>query len=170
MKWSDPILRNLYKELQEDKKWQGVYNKLKKPSSKVSVHLAIFSEPYLTYLLKGKKTIESRFSLNRIHPHGNVSKGDIVVVKKTGGAVMGFFQVTEVIFSDQLNQISFNQIKKKYSKGICSNIDPNFWLKHQSAKFATLIRVGELKKMQPFFINKKDRRGWVILNNYNKNH
>ena len=37
------------------------------------LHLGIFTEPYLTYMLDGKKTIESRFSKNKIAPYNQKS-------------------------------------------------------------------------------------------------
>ena len=37
--------------------------------SPYSVHLAILLEPYLQYILDGTKTVESRFSKNRIAPY-----------------------------------------------------------------------------------------------------
>ena len=47
-----------------------------------SLHLGVFSEPYLTYMLDDIKTIESRFSKNKILPYNQISKDDIVIVKK----------------------------------------------------------------------------------------
>lgn len=62
------------------------------------IHLGIFSEPYLTYMLDGKKTIESRFSKNRILPYNQISKEDVVIVKKFSGDVLAYFTVKEVLF------------------------------------------------------------------------
>ena len=48
---------------------------------KSNLHLGIFTEPYLTYMLNGEKTIESRFSKNKIAPYNKIDKSDIVIVK-----------------------------------------------------------------------------------------
>jgi ASC-1-like (ASCH) protein len=56
-----------------------------------SLHLAILNEPYLEYILQGKKTIESRFSLTRVPPYKQVSKGDIVFLKQYGDPIVGLF-------------------------------------------------------------------------------
>lgn len=40
------------------------------------IHLAILTEPYLEWILSGKKTVESRFSIHRVPPFGVVSPGD----------------------------------------------------------------------------------------------
>lgn len=37
---------------------------------KKKIHLGIFNEPCLSYMLDRKKTIESRFSKNKIAPYG----------------------------------------------------------------------------------------------------
>ena len=50
--------------------------------SPFSVHLAILLEPYLQYILDGTKTVESRFSKNRIAPYNMVEPGDVVLLKK----------------------------------------------------------------------------------------
>ena len=63
-----------------------------------AAHIAVMVEPYLTRILEGKKTIESRFSRKKIAPHGKVHKGDVVFLKKSGGPIVGFFRVSEVLF------------------------------------------------------------------------
>ena len=63
-----------------------------------SLHLGIFTEPYLTYMLEGKKTIESRFSKNKILPYNQISKDDIVIVKKSSGNVVAYFTIKDVLF------------------------------------------------------------------------
>jgi ASC-1-like (ASCH) protein len=49
----------------------------------------VFIEPYLQFILDGQKTVESRFSANRSAPYQQVGKGDVVLLKRTGGPVMG---------------------------------------------------------------------------------
>lgn len=94
------------------------------------IHLGIFAEPYLTYMLDGKKTIESRFSKNRVLPYNKISKDDIVIVKKSSGNVVAYFTIKEVLFFD-LSINSIEDIKVKYSKELCVNEE--FWeLKHDS--------------------------------------
>lgn len=47
-----------------------------------TLHLGVFTEPCLTYMLEGKKTIESRFSKHKIAPFYQIKKEDIVFIKK----------------------------------------------------------------------------------------
>ncbi|MCI9434957.1 MAG: hypothetical protein HFI86_06785 [Bacilli bacterium] len=61
----DEIIKNLGQQLSK----QDI-DKIKNQK----IHLGIFSEPYLTYMLEGKKTIESRFSKNKIVPYNKIQK------------------------------------------------------------------------------------------------
>ena len=124
------------------------------------LHLGIFTEPYLTYMLDGKKTIESRFSKNKIQPYDQISKNDIVIVKKSSGNVMAYFTIKEVLFFN-LNETPIGRIKLKYSKELC--VDEDFWISKSSSNYATLIIIDEIVKLNPFHIDKKVMQTWIKL-------
>jgi len=126
-----------------------------------SVHLAIFVEPYLQYVLDGSKTIESRFSTRRFAPYNQVGQGDIILLKKSSGPVVGICQVMTAWFY-QLENKSWGEIKQNYSADLCAQ-DPKFWQDRKGASFATLIRIGHVLPVEPFAVDKRDRRGWVVL-------
>lgn len=147
----EEIIGNLEKQLSESD-----INKIKNKK----MHLGIFGEPYLSYMLEGKKTIESRFSKNKIAPYNHISKDDIVIIKKSSGNVVGYFTIKEVLFFD-LNTVSIEEIKSKYNKQLCVNED--FWLNKKDSNYATLIFIDELFKLKPFHINKKGMQTWIIL-------
>lgn len=128
---------------------------------KKKIHLGIFNEPCFSYMLDGKKTIESRFSKNKIAPYGQITKDDIVIVKKSSGNVEGYFTIKEVLFFD-LNVVSIDEIKLKYNKQLC--IDENFWLNKKNSNYATLILIDHFVKLKPFPIHKKGMQTWIILN------
>lgn len=123
-----------------------------------SLHLGVFTEPYLTYMLEGKKTIESRFSKNKILPYNQISKDDIVIVKKSSGNVVAYFTIKEILFFD-LNETSVNKIKNKYNKQLC--VDENFWISKSNSNYATLIMIDKIVKLTPFHIDKKGMQTWV---------
>jgi hypothetical protein len=131
------------------------------------IHLAVFTEPYLGYILAGQKTIESRFSITRKAPYEQVSPGDLILLKKTGGPICGFCRVTNVWFY-QLTPKSFVEIQRQFSKQICAQ-DPQFWESRREAQFATLMRIDDVAEIPPIAVSKKDRRGWVVLNPPNSN-
>ena len=125
-----------------------------------SLHLGVFTEPYLTYMLDGKKTIESRFSKNKIMPYNQISKDDIVIVKKSSGNVVAYFTIKEVLFFN-LNETSIDEIKTKYSKQLC--VDESFWLSKRNSNYATLIIIDKIVKLNSFHIDKKGMQTWINL-------
>lgn len=125
-----------------------------------AIHLGIFSEPYLTYMLEGKKTIESRFSKNKIMPYNQITKDDVVIVKQSSGDILGYFTIKDVLFFD-LNTTSIEEIKSKYNKQLC--VDETFWINKKNSNYATLIIINKLIKLEPFHINKKGMQTWIKL-------
>lgn len=145
-----------------DKFWENyLREQLSSKNHNASLHLAIFVEPYLQYILEGMKTIESRFSVKRSVPYNAIDKGDIIVMKKSGGPVLGICYVSEAWFY-KLNRHSWHTLKKEYKKALCAH-EPEFWNSRKNAAFATLIKIDKVKSISPLMCNKKDRRGWVIL-------
>lgn len=149
----------MYKEIIENLKQQLSQEELNK-MTKSNIHLGIFTEPYLTYMLEGKKTIESRFSKNKILPYNEISKNDIVIVKKSSGNVVAYFTIKEVLFFN-LKETPINEIKNKYGKELC--VEENFWLSKKDSNYATLIIIDNIVKLNPFHINKKGMQIWIKL-------
>lgn len=148
----------MYDEVMDNLKRQLPREELKRFNQ--GIHLGIFSEPYLTYMLEGKKTIESRFSKKRILPYNNIKKGDIVLVKKSSGKVLAYFRVKEALFFD-LTKTSIEDIKDRYEGPLCVSND--FWKMKEDSKYATLIMIDDLVNIEPFSINKKGMQTWIKL-------
>ena len=162
MKWKKEVISLLENELQKDEIWKDIFIESQKRNN--SIHLAVFAEPFLSLILNGKKTIESRFSKNNISPFNKINRGDLVVLKKSGGNITGVFQSGKILNQRNLNSNLLNDLESKYGEKICSGIDPDFWKDRKDKNYATLIWVNKFKSISPFRINKKDRRGWVVLN------
>ncbi len=153
--------------IESDSFWVNYLKKqISQDTPSIRLHLAIFVEPYLQYILKGSKTIESRFSNNRCAPYNTIEKGDIILLKKSGGPVLGICHVVDAWFY-HLNKESWQSIKEEFKEALCAQ-DPEFWNNRKSASFATLIKIDNVKPIIPFMFYKKDRRGWVILQNKSK--
>jgi len=125
----------------------------------VGLHLAILVEPYLTYILEGRKTIESRFSKNQAPPFKRVQMGDVILLKRSSGPVVGVAHVERADFL-LLNEKTWPQIRN-LSKQLCA--DASFWLARANKQYATLLYVGAVRPLPPFQIQKTDRRAWVVL-------
>lgn len=127
------------------------------------IHVAIMVEPYLSYILDGKKTIESRFSKKKVSPFERVERKDIIILKKSGGGIEGVFEAGEVCFFEQLDSQGVLELKKSYNSKICG--DEEFWQKKLVSKYATLIEVKSLFLCEQIKVTGKNRQSWLSLDN-----
>jgi hypothetical protein len=125
-----------------------------------NVHLAVMVEPYLTYILEGKKSIESRFSKPAIAPFCQIEPGELVLLKVTGGPVVGCFFADTVEFVT-LNDQERARLRDDYSEAICA--DDDFWKAREDKRYATLVGVRNARELRPAPVAKSDRRGWIVL-------
>ena len=143
--------------------WEQYLKKLSvSEPSPFSVHLAILLEPYLQYILDGTKTVESRFSKNRIAPYKMVEPGDVVLLKKVAARSISGVCVIRKVWFYQLDPDTWSQIRDGFSKALRAD-DPSFWERRKAAQFATLMRIDEVHPLPPIEVAKSDRRGWVVL-------
>lgn len=149
----------MYEEIIKNLKQQLTYAELEE-IKKHNIHLGIFKEPYLTYMLAGRKTIESRFSKKKILPYDQISKEDIVIVKKSSGNVMAYFTIKKLLFFD-LSKTSIDEIRISYNSQLC--VDDNFWIIKKNSNYATLIFIDKIVKLKPFHIDKKGMQTWIKL-------
>lgn len=150
----------------KDKFWQERLNTfLLNEHNPNSIHLAVFVEPYLQFVLDGRKTIESRFSSHRCAPYQKVQDGDILLLKRSSGPVVGLCEVTSVWFY-HLDPESWKTIKREFAEALCAQ-DPTFWESRRHASYATLMRIQHVYPITPVNFVKSDRRGWVLLSTNN---
>jgi ASC-1-like (ASCH) protein len=149
---STRIQTELYNATQEYPAWAAAL------SGHISVHIAVMAEPYLSYILIGKKTVESRFSIHRIAPYKQIRPGDLVLMK--AGAIVGCFTAEWVEFHD-LTQEPIENIAATHGDEICG--DANFWAQKNSKRYATLIGVKDVRNLPPISVSKNDRRAWLML-------
>lgn len=146
--------------LEEHGFWLAYLSAASACSSPVGIHLAVFAEPFLSLVLDGRKTIESRFSRVRCAPFGHVSEGDIILVKEVAGPVCGIALARRAWFYDLVHE-PLDRIRQSHGDSICG--DDGFWESRRGAAFATLIELAETTAISPFPYAKRDRRGWVSL-------
>lgn len=88
-------------------------------------HLAIMKKGYIEKILSGEKSIESRFSMNRITPFHRITTGDKVYLQETGKSVTASFTAGEVLYFSDLDEERISEIKAKYGHQICA--EEAFW-------------------------------------------
>lgn len=150
---------NMYNEIMQNLEKQLTKEEINDIKNR-QMHLGIFTEPYLSYILNGKKTIESRFSKNKIAPYNQINNGDIVIIKKSSGNVVGYFTAKNVLCFD-LSVTTIEKIKNEYGKALC--VDDSFWQSKKNSNYATLIEIDNLVLLSPFTINKKGMQTWIKL-------
>jgi hypothetical protein len=125
------------------------------------IHLAVFVEPFLGYILDGTKTVESRFSINQCAPYGKVSPGDAILVKKSGGPIVAVARV-QTIWSYQIDNTTLAVIRNEFAQAIRAT-DDDFWEQRHSSNYATLMLIDHVLTIKPVAWKKNDRRGWVVV-------
>lgn len=126
-------------------------------------HLAIFTSEAVKKLLSGEKSLELRCSKYKIAPFGQLSRGDTVIIKRSGGKLIGQFQVGMVISFENPQKRELAWIKRSFGKGLC--LPAAFWREKVKAKYVTLCEITTFSAFltPPTKFAKKDRRGWVVL-------
>jgi hypothetical protein len=157
--WDERMAANIKLATSQNSFWDDYLDEV--ICSPVGVHLAVLVEPYLSFILNGTKTIESRFSINRCAPFGSVHEGDIVLLKRSSGPVVGLCRVSSV-WNFRLEPKTWSEIRKEFAEALCAQ-DPIFWDERKGASYATLMKIDNVLEIPPLRVNKRDRRGWVIL-------
>ncbi|MGE0847736.1 MAG: hypothetical protein AB7L41_15830 [Flavobacteriaceae bacterium] len=140
--------------------WLTYFSDATRPSGRVGIHLAVFAEPFLSMVLSGEKTIESRFSRNRCAPYGEIGDGDIILLKQVAGPICGLALVRRCWYYDLATE-PIDRIRLRFGAGIAAADD--FWAAREDAHYATLIELGAPTAIGPVACEKRDRRGWVAL-------
>ena len=162
VKWDQGLADGLRCAVPHDSYWASRLDELDcRGIPSVSIHLAVLVEPYLQFVLDGTKTVESRFSVRRYPPFNCVEGGDVILLKRSSGPIVGVCEVSNAWFYE-LDPKTWNNIKEEFTQALCAQ-DPMFWQQRQNASFATLLRIDHVLAIRPLRCEKRDRRGWVIL-------
>jgi hypothetical protein len=125
-------------------------------------HIAILShKSVLEKILRGEKTVESRFSRVKSLPYGLVSKGDIIYFKLSGGQVLGRARVAAVQEYDSLNPQRIQELAQQYRRELAISVD--FLARKLESKFATLIFLEQVEPCKPWTYKQEGRSGWIVL-------
>ena len=155
--WIQPLI-NAISTIDE---WSSYINlNVVTPPPRVSVHLGVFVEPFLSFIFDGTKTVESRFSINRCAPFGVAKEGDVLLFKEAGGPIVGLCKIATV-WSYRVTPETVEELQFRFESTMC--VDPTFWAERSKAAYATLMQISNVSRIQPFEIDKRDRRGWVVV-------
>ena len=125
------------------------------------LHLAVLVEPYLSLLLSGEKTMESRFSMTRRTPFRCVKANDILILKRSAGPIAGICRIADVDFY-HLDPASLSRLREEYHDALAIQ-DQRFWDRQSNMRYATLMRISNPTPLSNVRCGKRDQRGWVTL-------
>lgn len=126
-------------------------------------HLAIMDKKTISKIMYGSKSIESRFSKNRITPYKKINIGDTIYLKESGKDICGKFIAKDVLYFNNLNETRMMEIKSKY--GSMVNAPDDYWNIKMDSKYGTLIYIKSPEYITPIRVYKKGRQGFVSFNN-----
>ena len=115
----------------------------------------------MNFILNGEKTIETRWSINKIAPFGVVKPGDLLIMKETGKKATATAIVDRVLFFELTPQIA-DEIKEEYGKEICIHKFNN-WEEVRLKNYATLMWIKDVKTILPTDVPKSCGSGWIVL-------
>lgn len=128
-----------------------------------AVHLAVMVEPFLSFVLDGSKSIESRFSSVKVPPFQSVESGDVVLLKQAAGPIVAATLALDVWSFNCLTPRVREDLRARFGRDLRDDVD-DFWGQREAMSYATLIRLGPVAYLDdPLDCPKSDRRGWVVL-------
>lgn len=163
--WRGPrgkkLAARLIESLQGDPFWWDFFRRSASDThSHWALHVAIFQEPFLTWVFEGRKRVESRFSHHQVAPYGEVNPGDVIALKRVGGPIVGLCLAT-ACWSYRLDAKIWCHIRDHFAERLCAASE-EFWTSRRSARFVTLISIDHVRSVSDIDYPKTDRRGWVI--------
>jgi ASC-1-like (ASCH) protein len=119
-------------------------------------HIAIMKKRIgsIEDILKGKKTIESRWYVHKTTPWNKVKKGETIFFKESGGYVYGKAIADKVLQFENYNERIFKEIVKEYGDMIGMK-DRNYYPYYASKNHCILILLSNPKRIKEFKVNKK---------------
>ncbi|UCG57470.1 MAG: hypothetical protein JSU70_21705 [Phycisphaerales bacterium] len=124
-------------------------------------HLVILKKPYLDAILKGRKQIESRFSRTRPRFFARVLPDDTLFLKQSSGPVRATARVAAVENLEHLTPDRMLEIRRRCNAEIGG--PDEYWRSKIDSRFGLLVRLKDIRPIQPVLINKRDWRAWVVL-------
>ena len=97
----------------------------------------------LPKILKGEKTIESRWYDNRYSPWNKIKKGEIIYFKDSGEPITIKTEADKIIQYENLTPLRVKQILSKYGvkDGLGINDISKFYKRFKNKKYCILIAV-----------------------------
>lgn len=125
-------------------------------------HLAVLREPYVSAVIDGTKSIESRLSQTRQRPFASVAPGDRLLIKFSGGPVVAQAEVMHVRYFAALNARRLAGLRREFGRGIAAA--DSYWRARRGARYATLLWMRNVRELpRPVYVPRLFGSAWVVL-------
>jgi len=124
-------------------------------------HLAVVRKQYLAMIASGQKRIECRILRRRLVPFQAVDTGDRVWFKQRCGPILATAKAERVRWQTLHDHRQFESIRRRYGRQICA--ESGFWPTEDGVWHVGLIWLKDVEVCTPIWIEKTDRRAWVVL-------
>lgn len=124
-------------------------------------HLAVLKKAYVQEVLSGDKTVELRLMRTRRLPFGRISAGDEIFIKESCGPVAAKSVVGRVLEFEDLTPARVRHLHKEYNKYVRGADE--YWQDRADCRYACLIWLEDVERVEKRSIGKTDQRAWVVL-------
>jgi hypothetical protein len=131
-------------------------------ASRQAVHIAIMRQPYLDYVLSGRKTIESRLTQNRMAPFQTAHTGDLVLFKESGGPIRGLAIVAKVEFFNVKGITELVGVVADRLPGLA--FEAGYLESKLGSKYVSFLYLEKVAALPSFAFAKRSRQSWVTIN------
>lgn len=126
------------------------------------LHLAIFAQGYIGKIFTGKKTFDARISKIKCMPFESIEKNDLVLMKESGGPIVGYFLAGTVSFYENDDKKTINNVLEKYKDEL--SLPEEFDTTDPELKYLSLIEIKQPTKLRiPVKVRKTNLSGWISL-------
>lgn len=112
----------------------------------------------LADILEGKKTVESRWYINKVAPWNQIKAGDEVYFKESGSSIKVKTVVSKVTQYENLDPVKIKKIINEYGSKIAPSStqkELDIWSQGLNKKrYCILIFLANIEKVEPFEIDK----------------
>ena len=133
-------------------------------------HVAIMKPEWrlIEKILKGEKTIESRWYSVKAKPWNEITKGDVVYFKDSGRPVTARAIVSDVMRIEELNHTRIQSILTEFGERIGAPSIPSFYDLVKKKRYCLLVFLKNAEAVQPFAIDKRGfgaMAAWISVPN-----
>ena len=126
------------------------------------IHVAILKPVYIRAILVGRKTIESRLTVQNRPPYGVVRPGERLFIKASGGPFMATAIAGKVTQFNDLTPRRVEALRRRFQKRVGG--DDAYWRSKRDSRFAVFIELCGVSELDvgPAY-PKVNMKAWHVL-------